>query len=320
MKKTIVRDLALLGLTIACLVPVVTMAGDLNPPAGAGPEAAGSAMYSTDAIWNRLEFGEGDADGNAKRSGAFVEPGAGPGNGVGKTLDEIMDKAPAADMDNGATQADVVFGKTYWSLRTGTGSNATDSTWGLNVGRRVAPVASSGQTTSYAAGDDGALHKGVALPIDPDNSPLPIPRFTDNTDGTVTDNLTGLIWLQDANCFGARDWAAALTDAATLNSGECGLSLTEGSAEGDWRLPNQKELSSLVNLQYVTPALSNAAGDQKWTAGDPFLNVQSSYYWSSSTVISELASAWRVDLNSGIVDGDDKTTGSHPVWPVRDGQ
>ena len=45
----------------------------------------------------------------------------------------------------------------------------------------------TGQTTSYAAGDDGALQKGVASPN---------PRFTDNGNGTVTDNLTGLIWLE----------------------------------------------------------------------------------------------------------------------------
>jgi hypothetical protein len=36
---------------------------------------------------------------------------------------------------------------------------------------------------------DGAMQKGVGLPT---------PRFTDNTNGTITDNLTGLIWLQNA--------------------------------------------------------------------------------------------------------------------------
>ena len=49
-----------------------------------------------------------------------------------------------------------------------------------------APVAKTGQTTSFASGDDGDLQEGVASPS---------PRFTNNGDGTVTDNLTGLIWL-----------------------------------------------------------------------------------------------------------------------------
>ena len=53
----------------------------------------------------------------------------------------------------------------------------------------------TGQTVSYALGDDGDLQKGVMWPV---------PRFTDNGSGTVTDNLTGLIWLKDANCFGSQ--------------------------------------------------------------------------------------------------------------------
>ena len=57
------------------------------------------------------------------------------------------------------------------------------------------PVPKTGQTTSYATGDDGDLERGAALVT---------PRFTDNLDGTVTDNQTGLIWLKDANCFGFR--------------------------------------------------------------------------------------------------------------------
>ena len=64
-------------------------------------------------------------------------------------------------------------------------------------------VPKTGKTTSYATGDDGDLEKGVAWPI---------PRFTDNSNGTIRDNLTGLIWLKDANCFGSRTWSEALSD------------------------------------------------------------------------------------------------------------
>ena len=63
-----------------------------------------------------------------------------------------------------------------------------------------APVPKTGQTTSYTTGDDGDLEMGV---------PWPSPRFTDKGDGTVTDNLTGLIWLKDANCFGGRTWISS---------------------------------------------------------------------------------------------------------------
>lgn len=95
--------------------------------------------------------------------------------------------------------------------------------------------AKTGQTASYRTHDDGDLEKGVTWPS---------PRFTDNGDGTVTDNLTGLIWLKNANCAGASknwdmaiDYAAALHDGCTNcfgTAGDCGLS--DGSAEGDWRL------------------------------------------------------------------------------------
>jgi hypothetical protein len=94
-----------------------------------------------------------------------------------------------------------------------------------------------GQTTSYGPGGNGALQRGV---------PWPKPRFTDNGNGTVTDNLTGLIWLKDANCFGTRGWTDALNDCNNLKHGSCGL--TDFSSTGDWRLPNRKELESLLDF------------------------------------------------------------------------
>ena len=98
-----------------------------------------------------------------------------------------------------------------------------------------APVEKNGQTTSQADYDDGYYQRGVDVP-------LPKPRFSDNGNGTVTDNITGLIWLKNANCFGSRTWNHALADANGLNSGDCGL--TDGSSAGDWRLPNYNELFS----------------------------------------------------------------------------
>jgi hypothetical protein len=107
------------------------------------------------------------------------------------------------------------------------------------VSEAPAPVPQTGQTTPYAAGDDGSIRAGV---------PWPSPRFTDNLDGTVTDHLTGLIWLKNADCDALRstDWATAVFNAHSLASGICGLA--DGSVAGDWRLPNVKELQSLVDF------------------------------------------------------------------------
>jgi hypothetical protein len=168
-----------------------------------------------------------------------------------------------------------------------------------------AAVEKTGQTTSFATGDDGDLEEGVVWPN---------PRFTDNSDGTVTDNLTGLIWLKEANCFGQRTWSNALSDASGLSNGSCGL--TDGSSPGDWRLPNKNELASLVHNEYYRPALPNTAGTGQWSAGDPFTNVQSSYYWSSSTYAVTTNAAWSVYMDFGSVEGIFKSHITY-VWPVR---
>jgi hypothetical protein len=172
-----------------------------------------------------------------------------------------------------------------------------------------APVPKTGQTTSYSPGDDGELLKGVAWPN---------PRFTDNLDGTVTDNLTGLIWLKNANCFGLRTWNEGLSDCNGLASGSCGL--TDGSIAGNWRLPNVFELRSLSDLKYWEPTLSNSEGTGQWTHGDPFTNLLvNGYYWSSSTLAYGTGYAWLVGMDTGYVGYSLKTSGYY-VWPVRGGQ
>ena len=169
------------------------------------------------------------------------------------------------------------------------------------------PVQKTGQTTSYTPYDDGALKKGVEWPN---------PRFTDNGNGTITDNLTGLIWLKNANCFGQRTWYEALSDANGLGDGQCGL--TDNSSTGDWRLPNLLELESLRDMQYYDPPISNTAGTGQWTDGDPFTNVQSSYYWSSTSDISSGVHAFFVVMRHGTVLYGSKEDWWY-IWPVRGG-
>ncbi len=168
-----------------------------------------------------------------------------------------------------------------------------------NLTRERAPAPKTGQTTSYATGDDGDLERGVAWPS---------PRFTDNSDGTVTDNLTGLIWLQNANCWGTQTWANALSNANGLVDGSCGL--TDGSVASDWRLPNVRELFSLLDFSQLNPALPS---------GIPFTDVQSNYYWTSTTVAGSESGAWQVSLDDSYVGATNKTS-PRDVWPVRGGQ
>jgi hypothetical protein len=55
----------------------------------------------------------------------------------------------------------------------------------------------------------------------------------------VTDTVTGLIWLRNADCLPIEDWANAIQAAASLKDGDCNL--TDKSTPGDWRLPTRDE-------------------------------------------------------------------------------
>jgi hypothetical protein len=187
----------------------------------------------------------------------------------------------------------------------------------------------TGQTTCYSTatnaaidcvgtiGEDGNMLKGVAWPT---------PRFTDNlvngvSNGTVTDNLTGLIWLKNANCSATLGgvvntgigltWANALTWTNNLVGNNTACNLNDGSTAGQWRLPSVNELESLVDISTSNPALP---------AGHLFgTSVQSPYYWSGSTYSSNTTVAWTVSMYDGNVSNVSKTYNLY-VWPVRAGQ
>jgi hypothetical protein len=188
-------------------------------------------------------------------------------------------------------------------------------------------VPQTGQTDCYdidgsiidcaGTGQDGEYQYGT---------PCPEPRFTDNLDGTVTDNCTGLIWLKIADCGGTKTWADALTFANSLydgwtgdgSGGDCGLS--DGSLAGDWRLPNIKELVSLIHIGYYEPAVPNTSGLGKWSEEDPFTGVRSDFYWSSSTYAPVTTSAWHMFMYIGRANYGVKTSYiGYYAWPVRGG-
>ena len=171
----------------------------------------------------------------------------------------------------------------------------------------LAGVARTGQTGCFnvvgtgiscaGTGQDGAIVAGVTAS----------PRFTDNGNGSVTDRVTGLTWLKNANCFNVQTWTAALNDANSLASGACGL--TDGSAAGTWRLPNIREIQSLIDYGQYNPALP---------AGHPFTGVQPVHYWSSTNFVNSPNNAFQLDLVSGGLYIDVKGN-AYPVWPVRGG-
>jgi quinol monooxygenase YgiN len=175
-------------------------------------------------------------------------------------------------------------------------------------GPQQVPVLSTGQkhcwdakgdpiTPCKGTGQDGDVRAGV---------PSPEPRFTDNNNGTVTDNLTGLIWMKNANIFGEVPQPEALQLASQLADGVFGLS--DGSAAGDWRLPNVNEFQSLLDLDNLTGAALPPA--------HPFMNATPANYWSSSSVAAAPALGWYCALAVGPPVFDLKFN-SMRMWPVR---
>ena len=150
-------------------------------------------------------------------------------------------------------------------------------------------------------------------------------RYVDCGNGTVTDTMTGLIWLQNANCFSFQDWATANDSAANLADGQCDL--LDGSQAGDWRLPTIEEwvatIAEAVNDGCTfpnDPSLSDTAG-RGCFAADPtpiFSGVRSRSYWSSTADATVPNFARSVDLSNGNANLSLKP-GNFLVWPVRGG-
>ena len=203
------------------------------------------------------------------------------------------------------------------------------------AGAYPAELPRTGQSSCYAngvnvdcagTGQDGELQAGAAWPD---------PRFTDQGDGTVIDNLTGLVWAKDANLMTTHDpefdtdyaaamygqyandgkvtWQHALDYIKKLNS-------ENYLGYSGWRLPNVNELGSLVHAGMYKPALP----------AHPFINVQNFGYWSS-TSSAPWPVQWRasavliVDMDYGSIFYDLKSepyslVSPYYVWPVRSGQ
>ncbi len=186
-----------------------------------------------------------------------------------------------------ATAGDVLSGKTF--------SNA--SAVGLSGTRPIAPVAQTGEAGS----------SGVAWPN---------PRLTDNSNGTVTDNLTGLVWLEDANCAagtadhaGALAYVSELNASGTMNGNDCG----DLTGAADWRLPSINDYASLRDISQTGPALPGG--------NTYFDNVQSGasdHYWSASSPVN-IVNAFFIQFQIGQV-GINPKTATKFTWAVRGGQ
>ncbi|MGA9109983.1 MAG: DUF1566 domain-containing protein [Smithella sp.] len=216
------------------------------------------------------------------------------------TSGTIVGDARCVDMIEGdLTQAATGFTFPVWPVRMGPAGTVNLP----QTGQMSCYNASGTVVACTGTGQDGALQEGVAWPS---------PRFTNNNDGTITDNLNGLMWTQNADAPGPAGctpgttvtWQGALNYAACLNTNSY-------LGYNDWRVPNREELRTLINYGQTNPGT--------WLNTQGFSNVQASWYWSSTTVVAAPPEAWTVLMTEGNMFFELKTASLY-VWPVRAGQ
>jgi len=158
-------------------------------------------------------------------------------------------------------------------------------------------VQQTGQNRIVEDGDDGYWEKGIAPPS---------PRFIDNEDGTITDTFTNLMWTQSAQHFGIgtdfqMNWSDGITACNTLVFADY----------DDWRMPNVREMQSIMDYGYYDPALK---------PGHPFTDIPLvfSTYWSSTSHPLVDYDAFHVPLKNATIAHVNKD-GLKYIWPVRGG-
>ena len=156
-------------------------------------------------------------------------------------------------------------------------------------------------------------------------------RYVDCGNGTVTDTVTGLIWLKDGGCIAQTTWADASTAVANLKAGDCSLAdmgaLADGSSPGDWRLPTKAEWEATIAravalgcINGIAPSLTNDQGTNCMFSGTgtrSFLNARYQAYWSSTVNDQFPDQAWAGFTNQAGVVAYTARIGNLAVWPVR---
>jgi hypothetical protein len=201
---------------------------------------------------------------------------------------------------------------------------------GWTASARALDLPATGQTTAYTANKNDRITVAVGVPDDGSVQAGATLSFTDNGDGTITDNDTGLMWEKKGDNGGLHDkdngyyWSGngsvfqeTIWDWLEDVNAEAG---TGFAGYNDWRIPNAKELESLVNFQSAAP-MTSAAFHTNCVAGATVLTgscTAVSNYWSSTTWARSTSMAWGVSFYEGLLYPYDKATAPR-VRAVRGG-
>jgi hypothetical protein len=115
----------------------------------------------------------------------------------------------------------------------------------------------------------------------------PDDRFIDNADGTVTHSDSALMWMQ---CTLGQNWSEGVcTGDGSELSWQQGLQTAHGysfAGYSDWRLPNIKELATIVELRCVRPSINMTL----------FPSTLSDDYWTATPSVVDAEQAWTISF------------------------
>ena len=178
----------------------------------------------------------------------------------------------------------------YWWTSTVNYANP-NSIWITNAGGGTGPKL---KTETISAGGIKRFHPRAVRSL---TTSTIVTHFTDNGDGTITDNVTNLIWQKAPNTT-TYTWEQAISYAENLDL----------AGSSDWRLPNIKELVSINDETTNAPSINTTY----------FPTMVSARYWSSTTQFAPGGtSAWFNDFQNFGISSYDLKTISHNVICVR---
>ncbi len=152
--------------------------------------------------------------------------------------------------------------------------------WAVNAG---GGIGAHPKTETKSSGGAKLFHVRAVRNIF--STSFSVTRFTDNGNGTITDNYTGLIWQKIQSAI-TMTWEEALAYSRTIAL----------AGKMDWRLPNIKELQSINDEKLSKPSFNKTY----------FTNILSGNYWSSTTLVQAQTKAWDINVDYGTISYNDK--------------
>jgi hypothetical protein len=165
-------------------------------------------------------------------------------------------------------------------------------------------------------GQDGEIQVGASL------------RYMDNGDGTITDMNTILQWEKKSADGSIHDVDKTYSWDEAFSVHVAGLNAMNFAGYNDWRVPNIRELQSIMNYEAVTPAISEPFNHDcepgvtvltgSCTAPTP-TGPWNFSYWSSTSAQVNPWTAYYGGFHGGDVNPEDKSAGRNHVRAVRGG-